>query len=467
MSFLYPLGLIGLIGVPLLILIYILRSKYNEQTVPSTYLWTLSEKFFKRRNPLSGLTGIISLILQILMVILASLAIARPTFVVPNSASEYCFVLDCSGSMNTEKGNRTCFELAKEEIEDMIEDARLGSSYTLITVSGDTDVVYERLTDKKLAVEMLQDTECSDGTVDYTDALSKAQQYFDENTSSLIYLMTDKDYENAENLEIVNVSSQNAVNYSISNASGTLTDGTLYTSATVTSYTTDAELNVELYVNGSKTAASRTSISLKAGESGEVSLSCKATGYDSFRIVITDTDALKTDNEITVYNLNSEASYSILLVSETPLFYEAFFDAFTDSVIDVVSPEEYAGQGGYGLYVFHSYTPSELPDAAVWLINSTESVDDSGFGIRANVSMPHTGDVRICVLHKNVPNMISQITGAVSAEGINIENMANRSKKDYAYTIVEITGKVDDAAMGAIVAKLTAIEDIIRVNVIR
>ncbi len=84
-----------------------------------------------------------------------------------------------------------------------------------------------------------------------------------------------------------------------------------------------------------------------------------------------------------------------------------------------------------------------------------------------NVSMPHTGDVRICALHKNVPNMISQITGAVSAEGINIENMANRSKKDYAYSIVEITGKVDDAAIESIVAKLTAIDDIIRVNVIK
>ena len=69
MRFLYPLGLLALIGVPLLIIIYILRSKYNEQTVPSTYLWTLSEKFFKRRNPFSGLTGIISLILQILMVV--------------------------------------------------------------------------------------------------------------------------------------------------------------------------------------------------------------------------------------------------------------------------------------------------------------------------------------------------------------------------------------------------------------
>ena len=62
MRFLFPLGLLGLIGIPIVILIYILRNKFNEQTVPSTYLWELSERFFKRRNPLSGLTGIISLV---------------------------------------------------------------------------------------------------------------------------------------------------------------------------------------------------------------------------------------------------------------------------------------------------------------------------------------------------------------------------------------------------------------------
>ena len=393
MSFLYPLGLIGLIGVPLLILIYILRSKYNEQTIPSTYLWTLSEKFFKRRNPLSGLTGIISLILQILMVIIASLAIARPVFVVPNSASEYCFVLDCSGSMNTENGVKTNFELGKGEIEDMINDARLGSSYTFITVSSDTSVVYERITDKKLAIEMLRDAECSDGSVEYSNALSKAQGYFDENPSALVYLVTDKDFNSAENVEIVNISSQNAKNYAISDAWGSLTDGTLYTGATVTSYNSDAEITVELYVNGGKNAAADTVVSLKSGESAPIELSCKATSYDSFRLVITNSDDLPIDNEIISYNLSSEDSYSILLVSETPFFYEAAFDAITDSVVDVISPEEYVGQSGYGLYVFHSYTPDELPDAAVWLINSTESVDDSGFGIRGVVGLDSPGEI--------------------------------------------------------------------------
>lgn len=382
MSFLYPLGLLGLIGVPILIIIYILRSKYNEQTVASTYLWTLSERFFKRRNPLSGLTGIISLIMQILTVIFASLLIARPIFIVPESASEYCFILDDTGSMNTKIGLKTDFENGKDYIEDAINDARLGSTYTLITLSGESSVVYERISDKKLAKEMLAELECTDGSAEYSNALSKAQSYFEENTSTLVYFVTDKDFENSENVEIVNISSQNVTNYAISEASGTLTDGTLYASASVISYTSDANLKIELYVNGSEKPADSISVSVAAGEKTPVELSCKALSYDSFRLVITNKDNLMTDNEIIGYNLNSESSYSILIVSKTPFFFEAVLDAMTDAVVDAVSPEEYTGQGGYGLYVFHSFTPDTLPNAAVWLINSSESVEDSGFGVR-------------------------------------------------------------------------------------
>ena len=80
-----------------------------------------------------------------------------------------------------------------------------------------------------------------------------------------------------------------------------------------------------------------------------------------------------------------------------------------------------------------------------------------------DVSMPHNGDARICVLHRNIPNLLSQITSAVSARNINIENMANRSKKDYAYTIVEIIGEIP----ADLVEAITAIDGVIRVNVIK
>lgn len=89
MSFLYPLGFLGLLAIPVLILIYIIKNKYTEQVVASTYLWTLSERFLKRKNPVNKITGIISLILQILAVTAISFAIAHPVFTMRGAAEDY------------------------------------------------------------------------------------------------------------------------------------------------------------------------------------------------------------------------------------------------------------------------------------------------------------------------------------------------------------------------------------------
>ena len=79
-----------------------------------------------------------------------------------------------------------------------------------------------------------------------------------------------------------------------------------------------------------------------------------------------------------------------------------------------------------------------------------------------NVSMPMSGDKRLCVFHANIPNMLSQITAVLGETGVNIENMINKSKGDNAYTMVDVTG---DVAADA-VAKLNAVEGIVKVRVI-
>lgn len=73
------------------------------------------------------------------------------------------------------------------------------------------------------------------------------------------------------------------------------------------------------------------------------------------------------------------------------------------------------------------------------------------------VSMPRGAGERVCIIHKNVPNMISSITSALA--GANIENMASQSKKDYAYTILDVTGGVSADA-------LAAVDGVIKVRVI-
>ena len=80
-----------------------------------------------------------------------------------------------------------------------------------------------------------------------------------------------------------------------------------------------------------------------------------------------------------------------------------------------------------------------------------------------NVSMAREGGERVCVIHQNIPNMLSRITGVFSKDGINIENMQSKSKKDYAYTILDITG----TAAAEAVAELKAMDGVVRIRVIK
>ena len=54
-----------------------------------------------------------------------------------------------------------------------------------------------------------------------------------------------------------------------------------------------------------------------------------------------------------------------------------------------------------------------------------------------NLKVPYEGGYRICIIHLNMPNMLASITARLSAKGVNIENMGNRSRGDYAYTIID------------------------------
>lgn len=76
---------------------------------------------------------------------------------------------------------------------------------------------------------------------------------------------------------------------------------------------------------------------------------------------------------------------------------------------------------------------------------------------------PITSDARLAIMHKNVPNMIGKITGVISDCSLNIENMSDKSRGEYAYALIDITGKVDDE----MVARLSAIPDVGRVRLIR
>lgn len=108
-------------------------------------------------------------------------------------------------------------------------------------------------------------------------------------------------------------------------------------------------------------------------------------------------------------------------------------------------------------------TPESEDNCAVMAAHELIDYIEKG-AIKNSVNFPNaelakTGDALVCVLHKNIPALITQITGAVAAKGANIENMVNKSKGDWAYSMLDVTGEVDASA-------ISALEGVVRVRVL-
>ena len=111
-------------------------------------------------------------------------------------------------------------------------------------------------------------------------------------------------------------------------------------------------------------------------------------------------------------------------------------------------------------------TPESEENCAVMAVRQLQDYLVNGNIVNSvnlpNVSQEWSGIARICLIHKNVPAMLTQIMSVLSGDGINVENMTNKSKKDYAYTMVDVNTRISAEASD----ELRAIPGVIRVRVL-
>ncbi|MBQ1554219.1 MAG: phosphoglycerate dehydrogenase, partial [Clostridia bacterium] len=111
-------------------------------------------------------------------------------------------------------------------------------------------------------------------------------------------------------------------------------------------------------------------------------------------------------------------------------------------------------------------TPESEDNCAMMAVDEIKNYLENG-SIVHSVNYPDidAGPVaakRVCVLHKNIPNVLTKLSAIVSNEGVNIENMLSKSKGDYAYSILDFAGDITDAAKEA----FNAVDGVIRVRFI-
>ena len=111
-------------------------------------------------------------------------------------------------------------------------------------------------------------------------------------------------------------------------------------------------------------------------------------------------------------------------------------------------------------------TPESEQNCAIMAVDQLKDYLENG-NIRNSVNFPNvyldrSGVMRMCIIHKNVPAMLASITTLLSKDGVNVENLSNKSKGDYAYTMVDLGSKVAES----VIEDVKHLPNVIRVRVI-
>lgn len=133
-------------------------------------------------------------------------------------------------------------------------------------------------------------------------------------------------------------------------------------------------------------------------------------------------------------------------------------------VVDFPTAEMLGVQNVIAIPHLGASTPESEDNCAVMAADEIKDYLENGNILHSvnypDVQAPRATADRICVLHKNVPEMLAKISAAVSAEGINIASMQNASKKDYAYTLLDVEQTPSAMALDTI----RAIDGVIKVR---
>lgn len=111
-------------------------------------------------------------------------------------------------------------------------------------------------------------------------------------------------------------------------------------------------------------------------------------------------------------------------------------------------------------------TPESEQNCAVMAVDELRDYLENG-NIRNSVNLPNvtlerSGVMRLCVIHRNIPAMLANITTLLAKDGANVENLSNKSKGDYAYTLVDLNTRVDDS----VIEDVRNLPNVVRVRVI-
>lgn len=429
MRLLTPLGLIGLLGLVIWLVIYLLKPNYQNKYISSTYIWKLSLKYKKKNIPISKLRHILLLICQVLMICAAVFILANPVIVRPteNVGPDKIIVLDASASMRSEYEGVTRYQRAIEEIRNFAGDAiDRGGTITLVSADTESKLLLSDCTDKGALDVVLDGLTCSYSVADIDGAMDIAFDVLQDRQSAEVCFFTDTTYGNSGKVNVYNMSKVDSGewNAAILDVRTAYSDGFYTFEVDVACYGKDQYVVLKGEVgkaNGGEASMTLPQSEIDCRDDGTFTViytysttkhddntqlvilneNQKVFSYDYVRFYVEEPDSVSTDNEFYVYG-GTMPKVRIQYYSTKPnIFFRNIIIAIRDEwakqhMMDIelkVIPEGGEPElSGYDVYIFEHKVPDRLPSDGVVFMLDPDKAANAGFSIRRRIALPNTSD---------------------------------------------------------------------------
>ena len=357
----------GLIGVVLLM--YILRMRRKERIVSSTLLWQTALRDLQANSPWQKLRSSLLMWLQILFLVLAVLALVRPTLkVLAGGGQTIAIILDSSGSMAATDVAPSRFAKAQAEANRLISAMSSGDEATIISAGARTQVLAPLTSNKNNLKSALNKATTQDTGCDLREAIVLASSLLKTKKNARVYILSDGAVAptgelNTKNLDLqfVKVGERNN-NLAITAADARRGYGSTQAQvfATVRNFSDAAKtINLQLSRNNNLVAVRPVTIPAN-GQQSQLFADIR---FESglFSVGFEDKDDLLSDN-IAFANLDAPRAIKVLLLSDGNLFLEKAINVDPNVQLTRASTPSAAsgGAGNYDVVVCDGIAPKNL-----------------------------------------------------------------------------------------------------------
>lgn len=185
LHWLVPLGFLGLLGIGVLLVIYIIKPKYTRRVLPSTFMWIRSQKFRRKRMPIEPFRDWLIFLLQALAIAACATIIASPHLVTEETireSNERVVVIDASASMRSKlvkTTGDTRFKRAIDQTKQLVDEVliRQGGSISIILAGKTPEFIVDDADRHNYSdvIDVLDQAECTYGSSDLEAAMLMAE----------------------------------------------------------------------------------------------------------------------------------------------------------------------------------------------------------------------------------------------------------------------------------------------------